>query len=100
MLNGICSVYDSLFPGSAAAFLNADSETTDQYYVYKMARSEEEPYTACIEYSTGNEKGTYYGADNNTPLFLAFRAYLDETGVGSSYYELLYDRAIIFHKKQ
>ena len=100
MLNGICSVYDSLFPGSAAAFLNADSETTDQYYVYKMARSEEQPYTACIEYSTGNEKGTYYGADNNTPLFLAFRAYLDETGVGSSYYELLYDRAIIFHKKQ
>ena len=32
-------------------------------------------------------------------LLLAFRAYLDETNVGASYYEVIYDRAIVFHKK-
>ncbi len=26
--------------------------------------------------------------------------YLDETGVGASYYELVNDRVIVFHKKQ
>ena len=52
-----------------------------------------------IEYSTGNEKGKYYGVDNGETLLLAFRAYVDETGVGPSYYEIVYDRAIVFHKK-
>ena len=99
MLNGICSVYDSLFPGSAASYLEESCEDADQYYVYKMARTKLDEHTAVIEYSTGNEKGTYYGADNGNPLLLAFRAYLDETGVGPSYYELIYDRAIVFHKK-
>ena len=32
-------------------------------------------------------------------MLLAFRAYLDENNVGTSYYELIYDRAIVFHKK-
>ena len=99
MLNGICSVYDSLFPGSAASYLEESCEDADQYYVYKMARTKLDEHTAVIEYSTGNETGTYYGADNGNPLLLAFRAYLDETGVGPSYYELIYDRAIVFHKK-
>lgn len=37
-----------------------------------------------------------YGAQ----LFLAYRAYVEpETGVGPSYYEIVYDRAIVFHKK-
>lgn len=30
---------------------------------------------------------------------MAFRAYMDETGVGPSYYEIVYDRTIVFHKK-
>ena len=71
----------------------------DQYYVYKMARTKMDDYTSVIEYSTGNEKGKYYGVDNGNTLLLAFRAYLDETNVGASYYEVIYDRAIVFHKK-
>ena len=99
MLNGICSVYDSLFEGSATEYLEDGCENANQYYVYKMARTQMDEHTAIIEYSTGNEKGKYYGVDNGNPLLLAFRAYLDETGVGGSYYELIYDHAIIFHKK-
>ena len=99
MLNGVCSIYDSLYTGSASEYLEEDCENPDQYYVYKMARTEMDEYTAAIEYSTGNEKGKFYGVDNGNPLLLAFRAYLDETGVGASYYEIIYDRAIVFHKK-
>ena len=99
MLNGICSIYDSLFQGSAAEYLEEECENPDQYYVYKLARTKTDDYTAVIEYSTDNEKGKYYGADNGSTLLMAFRAYLDETGTGASYYELIYDRAIVFHKK-
>ena len=100
MLNGVCSVYDSLFSGSADLYLETDCEDADGYYVYKMARTKMDDYTKIIEYSTGNEKGKYYGVDNGNTLLLAFRAYVDETDVGPSYYEIVYDRAIIFHKKQ
>lgn len=99
MLNGVCSVYDSLFKGSADQYLGDDCENPDQYYVYKMARTKMDDYTAVIEYSTDNEKGKFYGVDNESNLLLAFRAYLDETNVGPSYYEIIYDRAIVFHKK-
>lgn len=98
MLNGVTSVYDSLFEGSAKAYLG-DDEDADKYYVYKMARTQMDDYTALIEYSTGNENGKYYGVDNDNPVLVAFRAYLDETGTGASYYEVVYDRTIVFHKK-
>lgn len=52
-----------------------------------------------IPYSTGNEQGKYYGVDNGNPVLMAFRAYLDGTGTGASYYEVIYDRTIVFHKK-
>ena len=55
--------------------------------------------TALIEYSTGNEKGRFYGVDNGNPVLLAFRSYLENTGTGASYYEVIYDRAMVFHKK-
>lgn len=99
MLNGICSVYDSLFTGSAEDYLPEDCAEADSYYVYKMARTQMDDYTGVIEYSTGNEKGKFYGADNGATLLMAFRAYMDETGVGPSYYEIVYDRTIVFHKK-
>ena len=99
MLNGVTSVYDSMFAGSAAPYLGEDYEDADQYYVYKMARTQMDDYTALIEYSTGNEQGKYYGVDNGNPVLVAFRAYLDETGTGASYYEVIYDRTIVFHKK-
>lgn len=99
MLNGVCSVYDSLFEGTANAYLEEGCEDASSYYVYKMARTQMDDNTSLIEYSTGNEKGRFYGVDNGDTLFMTFRAYVDETGVGASYYEIAYDRTIVFHKK-
>ena len=66
----------------------------------RLARTADDEFTAAIPYSTGNENGRFYGADNETQLFLAYRAYVEpETGVGPSHYEIVYDRAIVFHKK-
>ncbi len=99
MLNGVCSVYDSLYPGTAREYLGDNCRDADSYYVYKMARTQMDENTRIIEYSAGNEKGRFYGADNDNPLVMAFRAYVDQTGVGPSYYEIVYDRTIVFHKK-
>ncbi len=96
MLNGIVSLYDSMYANSADAYL----EGGDGYYVLKLARTAGDEFTATIPYSTDNANGRFYGADNETQLFLAYRAYVEpETGVGPSYYEIVYDRAIVFHKK-
>lgn len=99
MFNGVCTVFDSMLAGSADAFLGEDAQGTDGFYAYKMARSEMDEYTATIPYSTGNEQGRFYGVDNDNPAFVLFRIYMDETGVGASYYELVNDRVIVFHKK-
>ncbi len=101
LINGVCSVYNSMLPGSAAAYLgDAAAEDADGYYVYKMARTQMDQYTAIIPYSTGNEQGKFYGVDNGSRVFVLFRLYVDETGIGASYYELINDRVIVFHKKQ
>ena len=98
MLNGIVSLYDSMYAGSADAYLTGEGD--GNYYVMKLARTAEDEFTASIPYSTDNANGRFYGADNETQLFLAYRAYVEpETGVGPSYYEIVYDRAIVFHKK-
>ena len=98
MLNGIVSLYDSMYAGSASAYL--PGEDSGSYYVMKLARSAGDGYTAAIPYSTDNPNGRFYGADDGTQLLLAYRAYVEpETGVGPSYYEIVYDRAIVFHKK-
>lgn len=69
-------------------------------YAAETAVSEDDSaLQSLFEYSTGNEKGKYYGVDNGSTLLLAFRSYLDKTGTGASYYEIVYDRAIVFHKK-
>ena len=99
MLNGVTSIYDSLFEGSAEPWLAEGAEDADAYYVYRLARTAEDDCTAVIPYSPGNEQGKYYGVDNENPLVMAFRAYLDQTGTGASYYEVIYDRTIVFHKK-
>ncbi len=99
MLNGVTSIYDSLYEGSAAAYLEDGYADAGKYYVYKMARTQMDENTALIEYSTGNEKGRFYGVDNGNPVLLAFRSYLENTGTGASYYEVIYDRAMVFHKK-
>ncbi len=99
LINGVCSIYDSLLTDSAKEYLGDAADEADGYYVYKMARDQMDDKTAIIPYSTGNEQGKYYGVDNNSPVFVLFRIYLDETGVGADYYELVNDRAIVFHKK-
>lgn len=67
--------------------------------MYKIDREGTDPYTAQLEYSTGNPKGKYYGVDNDQNLLIAFIAYIEpETGIGPEYNEIIYDRAIVFHK--
>ena len=99
LINGVCSVYNSMLPGSAAEYLSGDPDGADGYYVYKMARTQMDEHTAIIPFSTGNEQGKFYGVDNGSTVFVLFRLYLDETGIGASYYELINDRVIVFHKK-
>ncbi|MBO4373825.1 MAG: hypothetical protein J5829_01845 [Lachnospiraceae bacterium] len=100
MLNGVTSIYDSLYEGTAKDWLPSDNKDADKYYVYKMARTQMDENTALIPYSTGNEQGKYYGVDNGNPVLVAFRSYLEDTGTGASYYEVVYDRVIVFHKKK
>jgi hypothetical protein len=88
-----------MLPGSAAEYLGGDPDGADGYYVYKMARTQMDGHTAIIPFSTGNEQGKFYGVDNGSTVFVLFRLYLDETGIGASYYELINDRVIVFHKK-
>ncbi|MER2182712.1 MAG: hypothetical protein ABTA22_04215 [Clostridia bacterium] len=99
LFNGVCTVFDSMVDGTAAEFLPEDAGSADGFYVYKMARTKTDGSTAVIPYSTGNEQGKFYGVDNGNPVFVLFRLYLDETGVGASYYELVNDRVIVFHQK-
>jgi hypothetical protein len=99
LFNGVCTVFDSMLSGSADEFLDDEYRGSDDFYVYKMARTQMDDQTAVIPYSTGNEQGKFYGVDNDTPVFVLFRIYLDETGVGASYYELVNDRVMVFHKK-
>ena len=88
-----------MFEGSAEAYLGEGYHDSDNYYVYKMDRFGTDPFSVQVEYSTGNEKGKYYGLDNGADMLIAFRAYIEEaTGVGPEYNEIVYDRAIVFHK--
>lgn len=99
LFNGVCTVFDSMLEKSADEYLNEESRGKDDFYVYKMARSQMDDQTSVIPYSTGNKNGKFYGVDNDNPVFVLFRIYLDETGAGASYYELVNDRVIVFHKK-
>lgn len=98
MLNGVVSLYDSMYKGSADRYVA--EEDSENYYVIKLARTARDAYTAVIPYSTDNPNGKFYGVDNGSQLILAYRAYVEpSTGVGPSYYEIVYDRAIVFRKK-
>jgi hypothetical protein len=100
LLNGVGTVFSQLFMHSANAFFPAGYANADNYYVYMMARNAHlgDNYVI-ISKSTGNPDGSAYGVDNNQDVFVAFRAYIERaTGIGTSYYEIQYDRAIIFHK--
>ena len=65
-----------------------------------MAREAMDDHTAVIPYSTGNEQGKFYGVDNENPVFVLFRIYVDETGVGANYYELVNDRVPLIARNE
>jgi hypothetical protein len=102
LLNGVASVFSSIFPGTASAFFPAGYEGASRYYVCKMARKQSSPGENCviIPYSTGNPDGKAFGVDNNQDAFVACRAYIEKaTGIGPAYSELCADRVIVFHRK-
>lgn len=105
-LNGVTSVYSDLFAGSADEYFPQGYANAENYYVYKMVRRNSAPGINCdncviIPRSTGNPNGKAFGVNNHQGAIIAFRAYVEEaTGIGPSYFEILYDRAIIFYKKK
>lgn len=104
MLNGVASVYDKMFEGSARELLPKDTPGRDAFYVCRMARpamAERMEGAVPIPYSTGNADGAYFGVDDGHPVLAAFRAYIEPaTGVGASYYEIVWDRLIVFHRRR
>lgn len=71
------------------------------YYVVKMARDSEEGTEVIIPYSTGNPHGSAFGVDNNQNIFIAFRAYVNQTTkVASPLYDIIWSHAILFTKKK
>ncbi|WP_257675108.1 hypothetical protein [Clostridium felsineum] len=100
-LNGVSVIYSPDCEGSANEFFPKDSEVSDNYYVYKMARKGDGNCTAIIPYSTGNPKGSCYGVNNYQEAFIGFRLYLNqETLVGPAPYNVIWDQAILFRKKK
>lgn len=66
-----------------------------------MARNVAADTLVVIPYSTGNPQGTAYGVDNNQDAFIGFRLYVNpETLVGPALFDVIWDRAILFTKKQ
>jgi hypothetical protein len=92
LLNGVVSADDSKLVGTAEEYLPGRPEAKYLYAV-KVARncSGEEN---CLAVPIGNDT---YGIGLDQEAFIAFRAYVEEeTMVGPSYTELVYDRAIKF----
>lgn len=67
----------------------------------KMARRATERNDIIIPYSTGNQKGSAYGVDNNQKLFLVIRMYANQkTKVASAPFDIIWGHAILFTKKK
>ena len=69
-------------------FILKDCGLSDNYYVYKMARRGRGDCVGIVPYSTGNPKGACYGVDN-----------YQETLVGPAPYDVIWNQAILFRKK-
>ncbi|HEX3077332.1 MAG TPA: hypothetical protein VHQ24_10765 [Lachnospiraceae bacterium] len=66
-----------------------------------MARTVDEDDVVAIPYSEGNPLGSAYGVDNNEDAYIGFRIYQDKkTKVGPALYDVIWDRAKLFTKKQ
>jgi hypothetical protein len=93
--NGVRAITDSDFNGSAEEYL-PDNPNAKYLYVYKFARNcNGDKYCYEVPYGVGP-----HGIEMDQPLFVAWRAYLENTTkTGPSYSEILYDRAIKFDPK-
>lgn len=86
---------------SADEYFPKCSKNEKYYYVMKMARQQKEGNEVIIPYSTGNPQGSAYGVDNNEAAFIVIRIYVNqETKVSSAPFDTIWERAILFTKKQ
>ncbi len=101
LFNGVVGAFSTVqFPDTATEYFPDGYENSGYYYVYKMARKEDEDNTVLIPYSTGNPLGKAYGVDNNQEVRIVFRVYLDQIAmVGPYVFDIIWDQAILFKKR-
>jgi hypothetical protein len=101
LFNGVAVAQISLqFQNSAAEYFPEGYKNQKYYYVCKFTRKADDNGIV-VPYSTGNPSGKAYGVDNNKDVFVAFRIYVDkDTLVGPALFDIIWDRAILFTKKQ
>lgn len=104
MLNGVGTLWDNEFKGSADRFLRDTAFAGDAKYLYLLRiarRFPSEVNEPCLPFpdafglpANAKESCRTAGKDD---LLIAVRAYLEKaTGVGPSYNEIIWDRAIHF----
>jgi hypothetical protein len=94
--NGVRAITDADFNGSAKEYL-PHNPNAKYLYVYKLARNCNEGDQYCYEVPYGMGP---HGIELDQPLFIGWRAYLENTTkTGPSYSEIVYDRAIKFDPK-
>jgi len=94
-LNGVASADSTSFTGSASRYLKDDPDV-DKLYTYTITRANStEPYTLVVP------QGPYLqGVPLNQKIWIGWRAYMEEeTNVGPTYPELVYDKVIVFTPK-
>jgi hypothetical protein len=90
--NGVVAVDDSRLAGTADEYL-PDNPMAKYLYVWKISRHCDGSLH-CTEVPTGPGA---YGIALDKEAFVGFRAYIEnQTSVGPSYTEMVYDRAIKF----
>jgi hypothetical protein len=108
LLNGLTTIWDKEFAGSADEFLKDTPYASQAKYLYtvRIARSCSDAGVvpeACLEFPATfglppNAKDDCKTAGKDD-LFIVIRAYLERvTGVGPSYEEVIWDKAIHFKK--
>ena len=103
-LNGIITLTNRIFEGSAEAYLPEDDPNADDLFVVKVARHcAAEETDPCLEVPVGScpvDDMEDYGATLDQELFLVIRAYANPTThVGPSPEEVIFDKTIHFTGK-
>lgn len=108
LLNGLTTIWDKEFAGSADEFLKDTPYASQAKYLYAVRIARSCPAAAdipeaCLDFP--NEFGLPPNAKDECKtagkddLFIVIRAYLERaTGVGPSYEEVIWDKAIHFKK--